>query len=75
MLTGVQIFLTIFDDQGGALATHDGDGSMGEQSSIGGAKLIQYQSDPIEAFKEISAKKIASEEKYSNNDVSAVSRE
>ena len=30
LLTGVKIFLTIFDDQGGALATHDGDGSMGE---------------------------------------------
>lgn len=35
-----------------------------------GAKLIQYQSDPIEAFREINLKKITSEEKYSNNDVS-----
>lgn len=36
-----------------------------------GAKLIQYQSDPIEAFKEMNLKKIVSEEKYSNSDVSS----
>ena len=47
---------------------HDYDG--GDPTSTGGAKLIQYQSDPIEAFREISQKKIASEEKYTNSDVS-----
>ncbi len=36
-----------------------------------GAKLIQYQSDPIDAFKDINISLITSEEKYTNNDVSS----
>ncbi len=47
---------------------------MEQESGPAGAKLIQYQSDPIEAFREINLKKIASEEKYSNNDVSCIKR-
>lgn len=72
LLTGVKIFLTIFDNQPssqlGGLQDYDG----GDPSSTVGAKLIQYQSDPIEAFREISQKKIASEEKYTNSDVRAI---
>ena len=74
LLTGVKIFLTIFDDQPSSHlgGLHDFDGS---DLGTGGAKLIQYQSDPIEAFKEISQKKIASEEKYTNGDVITLLKE
>jgi hypothetical protein len=34
-----------------------------------GAKLIQYQSDPIDVFRDINIKQITSEEKYFNVDV------
>ncbi len=37
-----------------------------------GAKLIQYQSDPIDTFKEINVSLIISEEKYTNSDVSII---
>ena len=66
LLTGVKIFLTIFDDS--CLALPGTENSTGEGGPPG-ARLIQYQSDPIEAFREINVKKIASEEKYSNTDV------
>ncbi len=54
LLTGVKIFLTIFDEED--------------------AKLIQYQSDSVEVFKDINTKKIQSEEKYQNIDVSIFGR-
>jgi hypothetical protein len=74
LLTGVKIFLTIYDDQA-PLAGQVG-GSPGQAevppSADGqavGAKLIQYQSDPIDVFRDINIKQITSEEKYFNADV------
>jgi hypothetical protein len=74
LLTGVKIFLTIYDDQaplpgqvGGSLGQAEVPPSADGQAV--GAKLIQYQSDPIDVFRDINIKQITSEEKYFNVDV------
>ncbi len=65
LLTGVKILLTIYDDQAPM-----GSNENPTEGQSTGTKFIQYQSDPIDVFRDINFKQITSEEKYFNNDVS-----